>query len=77
MTMTWLDIAFALLIVSRYCINLDSTHITAVTQILQYIKDTLNDGIIFRGGLDTHLDLIGYTNTYYRSAKEHQKSIRD
>lgn len=31
---TWLDIEFALSIISKYCNNLDSMHVAAVTQIL-------------------------------------------
>ena len=74
MTMTRPDIAFALSIVSRYCNNPDSTHVAAVTRILQYIKGLLDDGIIFRGQPNTDLDLIGYTDADYRSAKEDRKS---
>lgn len=74
MTMTRPDIAFALSIVSRYCNNPDSTHVAAVTRILRYIKGTLYDGIIFRGELNTELDLTGYTDADYGSAKEDRKS---
>ena len=59
---------------SRYCNNPDSTHVAAVTRILRYIKGTLHDGIIFCGDLDTELDLTGYTDADYGSAKEDRKS---
>ena len=41
------DIAFALSIVSRYCKNLDFIYIAIVSQILQYIKDSLDISITF------------------------------
>ena len=74
MTMTRPDIAFALSIVSRYCNNPDSTHVAAVTRILRYIKGTLYDGIIFCGDPDAELDLTGFTDADYGSAKEDRKS---
>ena len=70
MTMTQLDIAFAFSIVIRYYNNPDLTHVAAVTWILQYIKGTLYDGIIFCRHSDTKLDLIGFINADYKSAKE-------
>ena len=75
MTMTWLDIAFALSIFSRYCNNPDSTNFAAVIQIFQYIKGTLDDSIIFWGEPDKDWDFIMYTNIDYRSAIKEQKSI--
>ena len=74
MTMTQPDIAFALSIVSRYCNNLNPIYVVAVIQILRYIKDTLDDGIIFREKPDTDLDLIKYIGVDYGSAKEDKKS---
>ena len=71
--MTRPDIAFALSIVSRYCNNPDSTHVAAVTRILRYIKGTLHEGIIFRGKQNI-LELIGYTDADYDSAKDERKS---
>ncbi len=75
MTMTWLDIAFALSIFSRYCNNPDSTNVAAVIQIFQYIKGTLDDSIIFQGEPDKDWDFTMYTNIDYRSAIKEQKSI--
>lgn len=74
MTMTPPDTAFALSIVSRYCKNPDLTHVTAVTRILRYIKGTLCNGIIFCGDSDADLDLTGFTDANYGSAKEDRKS---
>ena len=74
MTMTRPDIAFALSIISRYCNNPDSTHVAAVTRILQYIKGTLYNSIIFCGDPDADLNLTGFTDANYGSAKEDRKS---
>ena len=73
MTMTQPDIAFALSIVSRYCNNPNSTHVAAVTRILRYIKGTLDEGIVFCGEQNV-LDLTGYTDADYGSAKDNRKS---
>ena len=73
MTMTRPDIAFALSIVSRYCNNPNSTHVAAVTRILQYVKGTLDEGIVFRCEQNV-LDLTEYTDAYYGSAKDDRKS---
>ena len=73
MTMTRPDIAFALSIVSRYCNNPNSTHVAAVTRILRYIKGTLDEGIVFCGEQNV-LDLTGYTDADYGSAKDNRKS---
>lgn len=72
-TMTWLEITFALSIVSKYCNNPNSTYVAAITWILQYIKNTLHDCIIFCGNLDTKLNLIGYTDAYFGSTKKDRK----
>ena len=53
MTMTQFNIVFASSIVSRYCNNLDFTHIAALMRILRCIKNILHNGIIFCGKLNT------------------------
>ena len=75
MIMTQLDIAFVLLIISCYYNNPDSIPITAITQVLWYIKGTLNNGIVFCKELDTELDLIRYTDTDYGLVKDERKLI--
>ena len=78
-TMTQPDIVLQLSIVSKYYNNLDSTHITAITRILCYIKTTLHKGIIFCRDLDPEikLDLIGFVGTNYGSIKKDRKSTSD
>ena len=73
MTMTRLDIAFTFSIVSRYCNNPNSTHVIAVTRILRYIKRILDKGIVFCGRQNV-LDITGYTDADYGSAKDNRKS---
>ena len=41
MTMIRLDLSYALFILSRYCTNLDATHIKAAQRVLRYVKETL------------------------------------
>lgn len=73
MTMTGPEIAFALSISNRYCNNPNSTQVIVVTRILRYIKRTLDKSIHFLG---KELDLIGYTDADYGSAKEDRKLTR-
>ena len=72
--MTRPNIAFVLSIVSRYYNNLDFIHIAAVTWIWQYIKGSLNEGIIFQKQPNTDFDLIGSIDVDYELAKEDWKS---
>ena len=41
MTMIRLDLSYALFILSRYCTNLDATHIKTTQRILRYVKEIL------------------------------------
>ena len=58
-----LDIAFIVLIVSRFVYNPTSTYITAVRLILLYLAGLLNRGITYRGDKNLDLILIGFSNT--------------
>ena len=73
MTMTQLDITFALSIINKYYNNLNSTHVAAVVRILRYIKKILDKGIVFCGEKNV-LDFTGYTDADYGSAKNNRKS---
>ena len=42
MTMTRLDLRYALFVLSRYCANLDVTHIKTTIRVLRYVKETLS-----------------------------------
>ncbi len=59
MTRTRPDVGYALSIVSRYCTNLDSTHIATVVQILKYVRGTLHYGLTYTKG---QLGFVGYTD---------------
>lgn len=50
MTMTSPDLGYALSIVSQYCANSNSTHVTAVIQILRYVQSTLHYGLTYIKG---------------------------
>jgi hypothetical protein len=54
------NIAYVVLVVSRFAANLDQSHKAAVTWILQYLRKTVNYVLVFKG---TFSDLAGYTNT--------------
>ena len=47
MTMTRPNLAYALFVVSRYCHNLDSTHVVAIQRIFRYLQSTLDIGISY------------------------------
>jgi hypothetical protein len=53
------DIAYTISVVSRFAANPDQSHKSAVTQILQYLRKTVNYVLVFKGTLS---DLAGYTN---------------
>ena len=53
------DIAYAISEVSKYCQDPGLDHWKAVKRILQYLKGTVDYGLILGGG---NLELIGYTD---------------
>jgi hypothetical protein len=53
------DIAYTVLVVSRFAVNLDQLYKAAVTQILRYLRRTANYVLVFKGTLS---DLAGYTD---------------
>ena len=42
MTMIKSNLAYALFVISRYCHNLDSTHVVAIQRIFRYLQSTLD-----------------------------------
>jgi len=58
------NLRFALLMLSRYCSNLDSIHIYVVTCVLRYIKETLYYNIYY----NRNKSLINYTNVDFVKA---------
>jgi hypothetical protein len=53
------NIAYVVLVVSRFAANPDQSHKAAVTRILRYLRKTVNYVLVFKG---TFSDLAGYTN---------------
>jgi hypothetical protein len=53
------DIAYAVSVVSRFAANPDQSHKAAVTQILRYLRKTVNCVLVFKGAFG---DLAGYSD---------------
>ncbi len=64
MTMTCLDLGYALSMVSRYCANSDSTHVSAVGKVLRYVRGTLHYGLAYT---KSQLGFVGYTDADWSS----------
>ena len=62
---------FALLVLSRYCFNSNSTHIYVVTRVLRYVKETLHYNIHY----EENESLISYTNINFAKAIDDRRSI--
>jgi len=58
------DIAFTVLVISRYSANPIEAHIMLIKKVFYYLKDTTSIGLIFRGSL---APLIGYIDSDYAS----------
>ncbi len=58
MVETWVDIAFAISMVSRFAKNPEPDYFSAVDQILRYLASSLEKGITFEG--ESKLNLVGY-----------------
>src|SRR5947199_4090019 len=54
------DIAFAVSLVSRYAANPTPMHMTAVKQIFQYLKGTIDLQLTYHGELT---NLVGYSDS--------------
>ena len=59
-----LDLEFALSILLRYCSNLDSTHIYAITCVLRYVKEILYYNIYY----EENKSLIDYIDANFAKA---------
>lgn len=57
---TWIDIAFATSIVSRFAKNLSSKYFNSIDQILRYLAGSPDKGITFEE--DEELKLIEYSD---------------
>ena len=73
MIMTRSDLIYSLSVLSRYCFNLNSTHIKAAIRVLKYIKKTLNYDIHY----EDKEDLIKYIDADYAKTINNRRSIND
>lgn len=62
------DLAFSVLVISRYSSNPDASYWQAVKQVFWYIKGSLSSQLIFRG------PLLPYTNTDWVEDYDTQRS---
>ena len=49
MIMTWSDLIYLFLVLSRYCFSSNSTYSKIVMRILKYVKEILNFDIHYQG----------------------------
>ena len=69
--MTRSDLIYSLSVLSRYCFNLNSTHIKAVICVLKYIKRILNYDIHY----EDKEDLIEYIDADYAETINNRRFI--
>ena len=69
-TITRPDLGYTLSVLSRYCVNPDTTHVKAATRLLRYVRGTLSYGIHYEGTTG----FVGYTDTDWAGAKDGRRS---
>ncbi|XP_020272258.1 uncharacterized protein LOC109847441 [Asparagus officinalis] len=67
LTLTRLDISYAVSVMSRYMQNPKKHHLKAVRRILRYVKSTIDYGLLYKKGGD--YKLVGYCDADY--ARDH------
>lgn len=70
---TQLDLAFLVLIASRYCLNLLPDYQEQVKRIIRYILSILDARLEFNR--TSKAELIGFTDTEYAGDRKDSKSI--
>lgn len=70
---TWIDITFAMSIISRFGKNLGPNKFSVVDQILKYLADSPERGIILEG--ESKLNLVGYLDSDWAGDDSDIKSI--
>ena len=73
MTITRLDLRYALFVLSRYCANSDVTHIKATTRVLRYVKETLSYEIHY----EETTRFVNYIDANWADAKDDRRFIED
>ena len=66
------DIAYAVGVLSRYCLNPGPLYCKYLQRIMRYISSTLNEGLVFRR--DTEDDIVGNSDSDYAGTKDGRKS---
>ena len=56
------DIAYTVLVISRFSANPIKTHMNAIKRVFRYLKNTLFIGLVFRGELQLFLGYTDVTN---------------
>jgi len=57
------DICFAVIIISRYMIDLRKSHLAATKRILRYVKRTMKPGLLFpTENIEIKVELICYSD---------------
>ncbi|CAM8919902.1 unnamed protein product [Rhodiola kirilowii] len=72
LTLTRLDISFAVGVVSRFMQNLRKPHLDAVRRILRYVKGTTNYGLLYKKGVEGKV--IGYNDADYAGDHDTRRS---
>ena len=72
---TWVDILYAVGVVSQYMINLGPLHWSAVKRISVYLKGTMDDGLSYGGS--SNLPVVGYCQSDYAGDIETRRSTTE
>ena len=67
------DLAHSISSLSRYMANPGREHWEALKWLLRYIKATVNEGLVYRGGKEA-VELIGYVDADYASDRDRRMS---
>ncbi|KAL5537363.1 hypothetical protein UlMin_046142 [Ulmus minor] len=72
LTLTRLDISYAVGVMSRYMKNPKKPHLEAVRRILRYVKSTIDYGLLYKKGED--YKLVGYCDADYAGDHDTRRS---
>ena len=72
-TMTRLDLRYALFVLSRYYANSDVTHIKTTTRVLRYVKETLSYKIHYEGTTR----FVSYIDANWAKVRDDRRSTED
>nr|GFC02455.1 retrovirus-related Pol polyprotein from transposon TNT 1-94 [Tanacetum cinerariifolium] len=69
------DIAYAVIIVSRYLANPGKSHWEAVKWIVKYLRGTANVGLIYETNRNNHMDVTCFVDSDYAKDPDKGRSI--